>query len=375
MESFMARMESDGLLMYACGACGVRRLEHESEADAKFYHCIVGDTMAVLRLSEQQVADYMQVNERWRPVFSIFKSRDEHHYYLHPNLVEVEGFDDDGVQQAPVEQVRLCSACIRCVTAGTKPPYSIANGFDYGDLRRVALPPLSDVEACLISLVRVDQLVIELHSIQKEGKKSTAQRGLRGHVICYQHEGAQQISQRLPSVVETFDRVDVCMVGPSKEREVLRRGVMACRPAAVNVEVVYLYLRFLKAVNPTWYGHIEIDESEETLAALRSFQQRLADKAVASHDKTVIRMAQRVQSDTAAFAWVKAAWTWSTTVRQAPPILSFPTVKATTTATRSLSFGTATTSRSSDSFTAATTNNQSMSSGSRRGALLRLRLQ
>jgi hypothetical protein len=50
------------------------------------------------------------------------------------------------------------------------------------------------VEACLISLVRVDQLVIELHSIKKEGKKSTAQRGLRGHVICFQHEGAQQIS-------------------------------------------------------------------------------------------------------------------------------------------------------------------------------------
>lgn len=107
--------------------------------------------LSILRLRPDEVNAYFAVEEQHRPCLSVYRAVVENevvYYHLHPQFV-----NGDGV-------ATLCMRCCHDIeTHHRKPEFSLANGFDYGDIER--LPgrasihrPLTIAEQMAISKAR-----------------------------------------------------------------------------------------------------------------------------------------------------------------------------------------------------------------------------
>lgn len=99
----------------------------------------------------------------FKNIFSVFTFPNDNclRYYVHPELVECKSPD--------TFQIYICSSCICYLKKGLFPKYSIANGFDFGRMKRIPhLKPLTIVEIYLIAHIR---LYLTEFKLVAKGKK------------------------------------------------------------------------------------------------------------------------------------------------------------------------------------------------------------
>ena len=107
-------------------------------------------------------------------------------YYIHPECITNRG----GIQHT-----FICKMCLDDIKSELIPKFSVANGHDYGDYKRInTLLPLSIVEKHLISRNRIYGSIIKI----KEG----GNRQLIGNIITFEHDGPEKSA-------EIFDFPDV----------------------------------------------------------------------------------------------------------------------------------------------------------------------
>jgi hypothetical protein len=167
--------------LFACACCGMRKMVTDGKEQ---YRQVPLRELEVLRLGyderlrhhERVLKGSIQVPtgnrdregnaltrdiEPWRafsvwPVRSQFDYEEgEELYHLHPEFVVGEGLD---------AKATLCASCCDDITDGLVPEYSVANGVDFGDCRRLGLEPLTTRERQIISKVRHYYTVIKIES-------------------------------------------------------------------------------------------------------------------------------------------------------------------------------------------------------------------
>ena len=183
----------------ACAACGVRALPGEGRS---YERCrLRAPFMRHLRYTSEQQAAFSGFHPHKQRVvssFLAFENGQPVRFHLHPELVDVASpppFVAEGESScAPpplldAASALLCPLCLRQLrTSRRAPTHSIANGYDYGVLKR-ALPAdcaPSMVEKLMVSLVRTYAQVLKL----KGSGGVSGGFALLGHAISFAHDAA-----------------------------------------------------------------------------------------------------------------------------------------------------------------------------------------
>jgi hypothetical protein len=188
---------TEGKLL-ACGACGIRQMEHK-HPDVQYKPVkLTNPMMDVLKYSHDAAVDLhhklqckvtIAVDEQgtqaeicpWRmisfyePPCSIQQSaEDVTYFHLHPELVSC-------CHDEPYTY--LCPTCLDKLKHGTVPPMSIAAGVDFGHFRRI--PELADLnfhEEMILALNRVYFAAVKISS-NEFGHVNYSQSRIKGHFI------------------------------------------------------------------------------------------------------------------------------------------------------------------------------------------------
>ena len=171
------------------------------------------------------------------------------------------------------------------------PKFSVANGHDYGDARRMSsLLPLTIVEKHLISRNRIYGSIIKI----KEGSN----RQLIGNIITFEHDGPDRCAEK-------FNFPDVngisksLKVASKHEFEKYRKDViMTCGELQVRTENVYNWLKMLKQCNPK-YWNITINESEECMNKIKKVTKNIMENIEIIDTEKSVNIENIISSDTA----------------------------------------------------------------------------
>ena len=223
--------------LLGCASCGVRSVSMS-------FHRHDISSLGCLMLSPTQAAQHEALGE-YKAAASVVEFEGSQ-YFLHPELAV-----PDPISRKP--QIDLCADCHQAVKKKEVPKFSVANGFDFGDVRRLkdvlsedkALPPLSLVEKHLISRVRLYASIVKLSHNERN------RRILRGHVISFFQDGPEMAAKTLKTLpdLEAVNSIKVMFVGPTGQFEHSRKdSAIACHELRVRPQVVFSWLAFLKKV-------------------------------------------------------------------------------------------------------------------------------
>ena len=123
----------------------------------------------------------------------------------------------------------LCSYCYSDIRKNIIPKFSIANGHDYGDYRRLKnLQPLTIVEKHLINYNRMYGSILKL----EDGEN----RQLIGNIITFEQNGPDKCSEQfnLPDVSGITEVLQVAFLGTTKDFESRRKDVIMRRKDVDN---------------------------------------------------------------------------------------------------------------------------------------------
>jgi hypothetical protein len=216
-------------------------------------------------LQPSQMQNYEQLG-KYKPLASVYHRKDlDEYYYVHPEVVTSE------------LTVMICRTCKRSIDENKIPDFSIANGFDYGDINRMPneLQPLRFAEAYLICAVRMYGSIIKL---KQDG---IASKVLSGHIISFLHDGPEAAAHYFNTFpnMEALQHCKVLFFWTSENFEKWRKGTIACHGLKVRLNNVFNWLKMLKAVN-TEYQSCVIEDTPEIRHAMRNFAEHLAKTAL-----------------------------------------------------------------------------------------------
>jgi len=132
------------LLNFCLGEDGICDLFRYSQEDS--------DSLEEL-IESNSTRVVIPVNENWDTiVVDAWKARsvyieshengEKDYWHVHPELVE-NILDDANDVSTVKHQIKMCPCCFENAMKGKLSKYSIANGVDFGDYRRVGLSPLN----------------------------------------------------------------------------------------------------------------------------------------------------------------------------------------------------------------------------------------
>jgi hypothetical protein len=87
------------------------------------------------------------------------------------------------LQTGSVPTVELCDCCHKKLLKKEAGDFSIANGTDFGNPRRLGLPPPTELERVILAVVRLYSSVVQLSARAPKGK--SLGKVLRGHFISF----------------------------------------------------------------------------------------------------------------------------------------------------------------------------------------------
>ena len=171
---------------------------------------------------------------------------------------------------------------------------------DYGVSERIHLPKLTVVEQYVISQACLLVSIVKLSGQQISERQS----GKIGHVVVFPQE-AKRLQEELercrprskncvifPRVDHVQEFISVAFIGTRaqweafvpRHKKYFARGLENLQ---VRVDVVYLWLKSLKVLNP-YYRDLKIDESPERMKALEDLPSQLMSNATVVSDEKEI---------------------------------------------------------------------------------------
>ena len=190
--------------------------------------------------------------------------------------------------------VALCQVCDTYLKKREIPPFSLADGYEFGDLNKIPeLKDLSPLERRLVGDIRPYIEIVKLKPASlKSHSVETLQSALEGHVISFRQNAIKRFLEarnKLPRL-DLHEHMHVTFIGPQKQWDALKKenwkssqliqGMFKIRP-----KIVYDALKFLKRNNP-FYAHIEIDESKETALYMETISKKLLESCLVESDET-----------------------------------------------------------------------------------------
>ena len=274
LKNFLKKMCNKKKLL-TCASCGERSFH-------SFYKEVsVEDDLEILKLNNSQIEDYENLNE-YKHIASVANIQSTL-YFIHPECV---------TKEKNTYTTHVCGCCYSDIRKNLIPKYSIANGHDYGDFRRIKnLQPLTIVEKHLISCNRMYGSILKL----KDGEN----RQLVGNIITFEQNGPDKCAEQfnLPDVVGITEVLQVAFLGTKEEFESRRKDViMSCGQLQVRSTNIYNWLRMLKRCNPK-YWNIEINESDQCIDLMNNITKNLVDKIQIIDNKTLLTIDKVMSND------------------------------------------------------------------------------
>ena len=258
LEAFKRAFDLEAPLI-SCGCCGERNYVNEADERKPVEYSLDDEMLHILRLNDGQVQQNT-ARRQLGPQFdvaSVYQHRGDM-LHLHPHLVS-ESADDGGAR------VFVCSDCATKLAAKKLPPWSIAEGHDYGNVAR--LPGrLSILERTILAKCVCFGMLVKLNGSLGAPGRSV----LKGNVIAFPHSG--------PKILETLKRanatkfpfhtneeicdiIKVSFVGPEGERQ-RAMNVLSLpgpsHPLCCRTPLLLEWLTVLKEINPM-YQDVDID--------------------------------------------------------------------------------------------------------------------
>jgi hypothetical protein len=116
-------------------------------------------------------------------------------------------------------------------------------------------------------------------SIIKLKQSAKEKRLLSGHVISFRQDSIEKLSTILPDIESTKEDLKVVFVGPTEKSEINRtQATISCYDLQVRSNVIYAWLKLLKAINPN-YKDVIIDKSDSTKTAINGLTKYFMDSA------------------------------------------------------------------------------------------------
>lgn len=225
--------------LLTCASCGERTYTNIYKE-----FCVTKD-LQILKLTKKQIEAWNNLME-YKGIASV-TSIDNVLYNIHPECI---------TNREGNYFTLICKECYDDIVTKVIPKFSVANGHDYGDIKRISgLLPLTIVEKHLISRNRIYGSIMEI----KEGSN----RQLIGNIITFEHDGPERCAEKFdfPDVNGILKSLKVAFVGSKHQYEKYRKDViMTCGELQVRTENVYNWLKMLKQCNPM-YWNISINES------------------------------------------------------------------------------------------------------------------
>ena len=176
-------------LLPACASCGLR-----TQQECMSFKV---DDLGVLKLSTAQINEYLTSSSTYQRAASVFRRWDVNsgvyeHYHLHPELITTS-VNPPEPPWSEEETVMLCPSCATVVRPNAKlPELSLANGIDFGNTSRLALPALTPVERTLIGLARVYMTVYKITDASFHHHR------FKGQCITFRHQGKARLFPTAP---------------------------------------------------------------------------------------------------------------------------------------------------------------------------------
>lgn len=193
-------------------------------------------------------------------------------YHLHPQYVEVPwlSFTDSNSNELIPDPntdnhlAILCINCKDCCTDGQPSKYSLKNGHDYGDLRRLSDPLKNPTiaENIAISMSRVYGVIIKLFNNSIQGQRL----GMTSHLIAFPFPGAECLAERerllFPrDAAYVTEWLKIQFVGNAPFRLMQHSLLIGLTQAKMDNAFMIRLLHILKTLNlhykvPIFYQHL-----------------------------------------------------------------------------------------------------------------------
>lgn len=155
----------------------------------------------------------------------------------------------------------LCHECALNLRRKTLPPLSMANHNYIGNVPD-CLKNLTMVEECMIARSRCKCWIVQLKEGPESVSNSSAQRGMKGHIIVYPQE-IDDYSTIMPASIDTIC-APICVVFVGSQPPSKEWLKSKAKPLIVRREKVRDALLWLKANNPLYEG-VTIDHNQLNL--------------------------------------------------------------------------------------------------------------
>jgi hypothetical protein len=269
--------------LIACASCGERNYNNI------WKEVCIHKELEILKLSASQIEEWNRLGS-YKAIATVTNVNNIL-YYIHPECVTSR----DGTYYT-----NICKVCSDDMARKVIPTFSIANGHDYGDYKRMStLLPLTVVEKHLISRNRIYGSIVKI----KEG----GNRQLIGNIITFEHDGPEKCAEKFdfPDVKGILKTLKVAFVGTRNQYEKYRKDViMTCGELQVRTENIYNWLKMLRHCNPK-YWNITINESEECLTRVNNVTNRLIENIEIMDTENAVNIERVISSDTANVREVK----------------------------------------------------------------------
>ncbi len=268
-----------------CASCGCKKME--------VMRLVSFGELNALRLNEQEMVTYHNIPEVYKAVHNGFQHKNCSLYFVHERfLINVPDgatprgrwtshhyeTDDHNSLHQLIEKVTddewdavkatICDKCYQYTKHKKRPPYSLSDGVDFGNMLYVysrydiyKIKPLTEVEKQVISKSRMYCEIIKLVSGNPD--ESTEQSRLTGHVIVLPSDGPSEAATVLPNC-EIHEFVKVVFVGSAdkwkRKKETLQSGAVFNTNYSVRADNTFAWLKFLKALSHS-YHTVPIDET------------------------------------------------------------------------------------------------------------------
>lgn len=223
-----------------CAICGIHNW-------GKIHQISIKD-LSLLKVTQEKIDTYNQVSPQYQGVFNYY-SCDNTFYHLHKT-----GLHEN--QQT----VNVCNNCFTTLNNNKIPKYSLAAGFDFGNLENLGLPELNlfELEACI--LTRMYFKTVKLLPPSNLNEKASIE-ALLGHFAITLHNGPQVIADTFPRK-DVKDAINVCFVGTQQQWSICKNAFQRSKSHILRLQPMLIWLKMWKELNP-YYATIQLLEDTE----------------------------------------------------------------------------------------------------------------
>jgi hypothetical protein len=235
----------------SCASCGETFAEKRDKIKGKrqigYMHPL--SDLNIMRLSEEEAALYWAMDPNYRCIQGIYPHQSQAPsilYHLHPQFITIPDGQQDNLDN------HVACLCLRCHDGlESQVPYlykySLAKGFDYGDIRRlpaeIGFRELNMAEKIVTTKSMPYSIILKL-AIQHVGQRLK----LASHVITFPSGGMEALSDHAtntlphpPDVVKQVLRVNI--IGAGTFAEIRSSLLMGKSQVTVEATAIYKFLR------------------------------------------------------------------------------------------------------------------------------------